>query len=66
MHCAGAPPLPLLCLTANVLDEHRAACEAAEFNGFITKPLHSSMLPQLRARAEAHAVALGTQDDKPQ
>ena len=66
VHRPGAPPLPMLCLTANVLDEHRAECEAAGFNSFVTKPLHSSMLPQLRARAEAHAAALAAQDDNPQ
>ena len=54
----GAPPLPLICLTANVLEEHRAEAEAAGFDGFITKPLHSSMLPQLRARAEAYSASL--------
>ena len=62
-HRPGAPPLPMICLTANVLDEHRAECEAAGYDGFVTKPLAGSMLPQLRARAEAFAAALAAHAD---
>ena len=55
---AGAPGrLPMFCLTANVLDEHRQECEAAGFDGFYTKPLRADALVALRARATEHAAA---------
>lgn len=49
--CEGAPRLPLFCLTANVLDEHRAEAEAAGFDGFFTKPLLPDAVATLRRRA---------------
>ena len=53
----GAPRLPMYCLTANVLEEHRRECEAAGFDGFHTKPLRADALAALQARAAAHAAA---------
>jgi CheY-like chemotaxis protein len=40
----GAPQLPVYCLTANVLAEHRAECEDAGFDGFITSACLSELL----------------------
>ena len=33
----AAPRLPVFCITANVLEEHRLECETAGMCGFITK-----------------------------
>jgi CheY-like chemotaxis protein len=33
----GVPSLPIFCITANVLEEHRLECETAGMCGFITK-----------------------------
>jgi CheY-like chemotaxis protein len=51
------PPLPMFCITANVLEEHRAECEDAGMDGFITKPLRADALTQLAERAAAQAAA---------
>ena len=53
----GVPNLPVYCLTANVLAEHRAECEDAGFDGFLTKPLRQENLAELRERARAYAAA---------
>ena len=53
----GVPQLPIYCLTANVLAEHRAECEDAGFDGFLTKPLRQENLAELRERARAYAAA---------
>ena len=52
----GAARLPLYCLTANVLEEHRAECESAGFDGFLTKPLRRENLAELRRHAQAYAA----------
>ncbi len=57
-HRPRAPRTPMYCLTANVLEEHRAECDAAGFDGFLTKPLRADALTELRARAAEHADAL--------
>ena len=51
------PRLPVYCLTANVLEEHRAECENAGFDGFLTKPLRRENLAELRDRAQAYTAA---------
>ena len=53
----GMPRLPVYCLTANVLEEHRAECENAGFDGFLTKPLRRENLAELRDRAQAYTAA---------
>ena len=52
------PRMPLFCLTANVLAEHRTECEAAGFDAFLTKPLRQEHLAELCARACAYADAV--------
>ena len=54
----GALRLPVFCITANVLEEHRAECKDAGMDGFITKPLRSDALGQLEAHAAAYAAQL--------
>jgi CheY-like chemotaxis protein len=54
----GAPRLPVLCLTANVLEEHAAECAAAGMDTMLTKPLRADALAGLRARAATYAAAL--------
>ena len=48
---AGVVRTPLFCLTANVMDEHRAEAESAGFCGFLTKPLKADAVAALRACA---------------
>jgi CheY-like chemotaxis protein len=57
-HRPGGPRLPLLCLTANVMEENREECEAAGFDGFLPKPLRAADLAELRERAAAYAQQL--------
>ena len=47
-------PVPMYALTANVLEEHRAECDAAGMNGFLTKPLRAAALPELQRRAREY------------
>ncbi len=54
----GAPRLPVLCLTANVLEEHAAECAAAGMDALLTKPLRADALADLRTRAVTYAAAL--------
>jgi CheY-like chemotaxis protein len=57
------PRLPVYCLTANVLEEHRLECAAAGMDaGFLTKPLRADALADMRRVAEAHAQALRAAD----
>jgi CheY-like chemotaxis protein len=51
--------LPIYCLTANVLDEHRQECEAAGMDFHLPKPLRVHALAELRQRALAYAEQLG-------
>lgn len=51
--------VPIICFTANVLDEHRIQSEEAGCDGFITKPLTPTALADIRARAEAMAAING-------
>jgi CheY-like chemotaxis protein len=39
------------------MDEHRAECEAAGMDGFITKPLRTTALPELQRRAREYQRA---------
>lgn len=48
--------LPVLALTANVLDEDRDQCAAAGMDGFITKPLGR---PALMEALRTHLAAAG-------
>lgn len=38
----GAPPTPILALTAHALDEHRLRCEQAGFTDFLAKPVRKA------------------------
>lgn len=53
-----APLIPLFCLTANVLEEHRKEAELAGFDGFFTKPLRHDAIEELRRRAAEQARRL--------
>jgi CheY-like chemotaxis protein len=57
-HRQGRPRLPMLCLTANVMEENREECEAAGFDAFLPKPLRATALMELRERAAAYAQQL--------
>jgi two-component system sensor histidine kinase/response regulator len=57
-HRPGGPRLPMLCLTANVMEESREECEAAGFDAFLPKPLRAAALAELRERAAAYAQQL--------
>lgn len=57
-HRQGGPRLPMLCLTANVMEENREECEAAGFDAFVPKPLRAAALVELRERATAYAQQL--------
>ena len=48
--------LPLIALTANVLEEHAAECKAAGMDAFLSKPLRPDALAVLRAHAGAYAA----------
>ena len=52
------PPVPMYALTANVLEEHRAECDAAGMDGFLTKPLRAAALPELQQRAREYQRAM--------
>ena len=52
------PPVPIYALTANVLEEHRAECDAAGMDGFLTKPLRAAALPELQQRAREYQRAM--------
>lgn len=60
----AAPRLPVFCLTANVLEEHRVQCADAGMDGFITKPLRSDAIAQLQERAAAHAACASAQQPR--
>ena len=55
-HCAGAPRLPVVALTANVLEQHQAECEAAGMDRFVSKPLRGDTFAQLSLLAAAYAA----------
>ena len=58
-HAPCGTRLPVYCLTANVLEEHKDVCCAAGMDEFITKPLRRDALAELRQRAAEYA---GLQD----
>jgi CheY-like chemotaxis protein len=51
----GAMRLPIIALTANVLEEHASECEGAGMDMFLSKPLREDVIPVLRAHAAAYA-----------
>ena len=53
----GGGRLPLICFSANVLNEHRLESERAGMDAFITKPLSAEDLAALRRRAQVQADA---------
>jgi signal transduction histidine kinase/ActR/RegA family two-component response regulator len=48
---SGAPPILVIMLTANAMEEHIAAAEAAGANLHLAKPLHPAQLLEALARA---------------
>ena len=50
----GAAALPIVALTANVMDEHVDACNRSGMNLFLTKPLNKGDVNLLRAHAAIH------------
>ncbi len=53
---AGAPRLPIIAFTADVLEETRAECEEAGLDGFCSKPLRADVISELEARARAYSA----------
>ncbi len=52
---AARPPLPVVALTANVMEEHAAECAAAGMTLFLCKPLRAVDVPVLLVHAAAYA-----------
>lgn len=55
---AGAPPVPIIALTAHVLREYRDRCLDAGFNGYLAKPIRQAELLDAVSRALTAEVAL--------
>jgi len=56
-------PVPMYALTANVLEEHRAECDAAGMDGFLTKPPRAAALPELQRRAREYQRSVYRRSD---
>lgn len=54
----GAPPTPVVALTANAFDDDRDACRDAGMNGFLVKPLQREALAATLADACGRAATL--------
>jgi CheY-like chemotaxis protein/anti-sigma regulatory factor (Ser/Thr protein kinase) len=57
----SASRLPIVALTANVLEQHAAECAAAGMDAFLTKPLRAGALAQLRDMAADYAARTSAQ-----
>ena len=53
-HRPGAAAVPIVALTANVLDEHVKVCSKAGMSLFFSKPLHGGDVALLQAHAAAY------------
>jgi CheY-like chemotaxis protein len=58
----GIVRLPVVSLTANVLQEHADHCFASGMDAFLTKPITAAAILQLRATAKQHAAERGARE----
>ena len=56
-HLPGQGRMPIIALTANVMEEHAQECKDAGMDGFLSKPLRSDAMTVLRSHAVAWSEA---------